>query len=190
MHTDKLPDWKFCAPSPELLCSILPVDPTFCTPISYHHLMLVSRHYGKHPVFIGPVLIHHRKNFATFLFFASSLIWLRKSLEAIRVFGTDGEIALVDAFSHEFRFSTHLFSFNHVHNNIKKELQSWDYWVDFREVGWWCVFWRYCWCWKWRWILWEAWRIEGTDLWKGNPWKWNLHRVFWLDLSVEGREYR
>ena len=124
MHTDKLPDWKFCAPSPELLCSILLVDPTFSTPISYHHLLLVSRRYGKHPVFIGPVLIHHRKNFASFLFFASSLIWLRKSLEAIRVFGTDGEIALVDAFSHEFRFSTHLFSFNHVHNNIKKELQS------------------------------------------------------------------
>ena len=51
------------------------------------------------------------------------------------MFGTDGEIALVDAFSHEFRFSTHLFCFSHVHNNIKKELQSWDYWVDFREVG-------------------------------------------------------
>jgi len=110
-------------------CSVLTVDPTFClgdfecTPISYHHLLLVSRRYGKHPVFIGPLLIHYRKNFASFLFFASSLIGLRKSLEAIRVFGTDGEIALVDAFSHEFRFSTHLFCFNHV-RNIKKELQD------------------------------------------------------------------
>ena len=120
---------RFCAPSLELPCSVLTVDPTFClgdfecTPISYHHLLLVSRRYGKHPVFIGPLLIHYRKNFASFLFFASSLIGLRKSLEAIRVFGTDGEIALVDAFSHEFRFSTHLFCFNHV-RNIKKELQG------------------------------------------------------------------
>ena len=95
-----------------------------CTPITYQHLLLVSRRYGKPPIFIGPVLIHYRKNFSSFLFFASSLIGLRKSLEAIRVFGTDGEVALVDAFSHEFRFSTHLFCFNHVRNNIKRELQD------------------------------------------------------------------
>ena len=121
---------RFCAPSLELPCSILTVNPTFClgdfeyTPITYQHLLLVSRQYGKPPIFIGPVLIHYRKNFASFLFFASSLIGLRKSLEAIRVFGTDGEVALVDAFSHEFRFSTHLFCFNHVRNNIKRELRD------------------------------------------------------------------
>lgn len=65
---------RFCAPSSELPCRILTVDPTFClgdfecTPITYQHLLLESRRYGKHPVFISPVLIYYRKNFASFLF--------------------------------------------------------------------------------------------------------------------------
>ena len=65
---------RFYAPSLELPCSILTMDPTLClgdfecTPITYQHLLLVSRRYGKHPIFIGPVLIHYRKNFASFLF--------------------------------------------------------------------------------------------------------------------------
>ena len=40
------------------------------------------------------------------------------------MFGTDGESALVDAFTHEFRFSIHLYCFNHVRSNIKRELQD------------------------------------------------------------------
>ena len=68
--------------------------------------------------------MHYRKNFPSFLFFASSVIGLKKSLEAIRVFGTDGETALVEAFSHEFRFAIHLFCFIHMRNNIKGELQN------------------------------------------------------------------
>lgn len=55
------------------------------------------------------------------------MIGLRKSLEALRVFGTDDEVALVDAFSHEFRFFTHLSCFNHVRSNVKRELQDRNY---------------------------------------------------------------
>ena len=121
---------RFCAPPAGLNCSILTVDPTFslgdfeCTPVTYRHLLLVTRRYGKHPVFLGPVLVHYRKNFASFLFFASSLVGLRKSLEGLRVFGTDGESALVEAFAHEFRFALHLYCFIHVRSNLKRELQD------------------------------------------------------------------
>jgi len=42
--------------------------------------------------------------------------------EQLRVFSTDGEKALIDAFSHEFPFATHLTCFIHVRRNIKEEL--------------------------------------------------------------------
>ena len=123
---------RFCAPPPGMECSIVTVDPTFClgdfecTPITYRHMLLVTRRYGS-PVFLGPVLMHYRKNFASFLFFASSLVGLRRSLEGIRVFGTDGEVPLIDAFGHEFQFAIHLHCFNHVCSNVKRELQERKY---------------------------------------------------------------
>jgi len=52
------------------------------------------------------------------------MIGLNKNLEGLRVFGTDGEKALIDAFLHEFKFAVHLTCFNHVRRNIKEELQK------------------------------------------------------------------
>lgn len=120
---------RFCATSSGTESSILTVDPTFClgdfefTPTTYRHLLLTTRRYDKSPVFIGPSLIHYRKNFASYLFFASSLVALRRGLEGLRSFGTDREKALVDAFLHEFRFATHLFCCIHAHRNVKDELR-------------------------------------------------------------------
>ena len=120
---------RFCAPPPPVNGSILTVDPTFClgefecTPITYRHLLLRSRRYDTSPLFLGPVLVHYRKNFPSFLFFTSSLVGLRRPLEGIRAIGTDGEAALVDALTHEFRFAVHLYCFNHVRSNVKVELQ-------------------------------------------------------------------
>lgn len=71
---------RFC--TQENNFSILTVDPTFClgdfdvTPMSYRHLLLRSCRTGQSPVFVGPVMIHYRKTFATYLFFASSIIGL------------------------------------------------------------------------------------------------------------------
>ena len=45
-----------------------------------------------------------------------------KEIEQLRVFGTDGEKALIDAFTHEFPFAIHLTCFIHVRRNIKEEL--------------------------------------------------------------------
>ncbi len=91
---------RFCAASENF--SILTVDPTFnlgdfdVTPTTYRHGLLVSIRTGNPPVLIGPVLIgptliHYRKTFHTYLFFASTLIGLRKQLQGLRAFGTDGE---------------------------------------------------------------------------------------------------
>ena len=73
-----------------------------------------------------PKLIHFKKDFSTYLFFASSLLGQKKELEKLSSFGTDGEKALIDAFSHEFHFSRHLTCFIHVCRNVKEELAKCD----------------------------------------------------------------
>ena len=102
------------------------MDPTFncgdfeVTPITYQHLFLQSEHTGKSPVFVGPTLIHYRKDFATFLDFASTLVGLCRDLEILQGFGADGEKALIDAFSHEFGFAIHLLCAIHLQRNVKQ----------------------------------------------------------------------
>ena len=114
---------RFCTSNAEF--GILTIDPTFSlgefdvTPIAYRQLLLETKRNGNIPVFLGPMLIHYKKNFATYLFFASTLIGLERQLEGIQAFGTDGEQALIDAFCHEFHFSHHLTCFIHVKRNIK-----------------------------------------------------------------------
>ena len=76
---------------------------------------------------MGPILIHYRKNFGSFLFFASSLLSLRRELQCIRAVGTDGEKALIDAFNHELRFATHLYCFIHARNSVKRQLAERKY---------------------------------------------------------------
>ena len=63
---------RFCTSSFDF--AVLTVDPKFSlgafdvTPISYRHLLLETRCYGRPPVFLGPVLIHYRKTFDTYVF--------------------------------------------------------------------------------------------------------------------------
>ena len=98
---------------------IVTIDPRFSvgefdvTPITHHHLMLETRQGKTDPIFLGPILIHYKKSFTSYLFFASSLIGLCPQLQAIRVFGIDGEQPLINAFSHHIGFSQHLTCFIH-----------------------------------------------------------------------------
>lgn len=122
---------RFCAIANGF--SVLSVDPTFklgdfdVTPITYRHRLLVSTRSGKDPVMIGPVLIHYRKTFHTYLFFAATLVGLRPGLEGLRAFGTDGEKALADAFSHEFHYAVRLTCSIHCRRNVKTQLQDLGY---------------------------------------------------------------
>ena len=119
---------RFCT-NPSVF-SILTLDPTFnlgafdVTPTTYRHLLLESICSGSPPALIGPIMVHYRKTFHTYLFFAATLIGLRPSLEGLHAFGTDGEKALADGFTHEFRYAIHLTCFNHFRRNIKQQLQE------------------------------------------------------------------
>ena len=66
--------------------SILTADTTYnlgdfyVIPMTYQHLILEDVTTGKHPTFVGPILVHQRKNFSAFNYFASILISHNKKL--------------------------------------------------------------------------------------------------------------
>ena len=108
--------------------SILTIDPTFnlgafdVTPVAYRHLILLNPKTGKPPVFLGPLLIHYRKTFSTYLYFAFTLIGLKPKLACLRAFGTDGEKALHDAFNYCYPNAVHFLCAIHSRRNINDEL--------------------------------------------------------------------
>ena len=104
------------------------------TPLTYRHLLLETVRSGNQPIFLGPTLIHYRKTFSTYLYFASTLVGLRRDLEKLRAFGTDGELALVDAFCHEFGFAVHLSCAIHLRRNVKQQLQDKKFPEQHRKV--------------------------------------------------------
>ena len=140
LATDKqLDDVIRFATNSEEFC-IVTVDPTFnlgdfdVTPMTYRYLLLETLRTRKQPVFLGPILIHYRKTFSTYLYFASTLVGLRRDLEKLQAFGTDGEIALVDAFSHEFGYAIHLSCAIHLRRNVKQQLQDRKFPEERRKV--------------------------------------------------------
>ena len=122
---------RFCTNPSEF--SVLSIDLTFnlgdfdVTPTTYYHQLLESVRYSTSPIFVGPCLVHYRKTFGTYLFFASTLVGLRRPLEAVCAIGTDGEEALADAFTHEFHYATHLTCFTHFRKNLKHHLHGKGY---------------------------------------------------------------
>ena len=124
------PTQKNSALSPLIQPLILEIE---VTPITYRHLLLISQRSGKSPVFLGPMLVHYRKDFRTFLYFASTVVGLCPQLERLQAFGTDGETALIEAMAHEFGFATHLLCAIHLRRNIKQQLHDLNFPVEHRR---------------------------------------------------------
>ena len=109
---------------------ILTIDTTYnlgqfyVTPTTYPHLMLEDISTRKHPVMLGPVLVHQRMDFATFNYFASTLVGLNKTLRNVRAFGTDGQESMIEAFGHSFPHAMHLSCFTHFKKNSIEKLKE------------------------------------------------------------------
>jgi hypothetical protein len=127
-------DWQICDMERFLThkshFGILTSDPTYnlgqfyVTPITYPHLMLQDINSKKHPSILGPILVHQRMDFATFNYFASTLIGFNKKLVDICAFGTDGQESLIEAFSRNFPSSLQLRCFIHCKKNITEKLKE------------------------------------------------------------------
>lgn len=121
---------KFCIE--EMMFAVMQIDPTFnlgpyeCTPISYQNLLLERKSTGKPQVFVGPVLIHYKKDERTYMDFLNKLKALRAGLQDIISFGTDGEMALVNALQSCFPKATEksLRCFRHFRQNVEAMLNK------------------------------------------------------------------
>ena len=117
-------DWQL-----QDLCR-LSVDTTFnlgefyVTPITYYHLMLEDVHTGKHPVLVGPMLVHQRMHFSTFNYFTSTLVSYNKSLRNVLAVGTDGDKNLTEALGHNFPRAIQLRCFVHFKKNVQQKLRD------------------------------------------------------------------
>ena len=78
----------------------------------------------KSPLLLGPVLVHQSTNFSTFNYFASTLVGCRPKLRQILAFGSDGDKALVEAFTHNFPYAIQLCCFIHFQRNVEEKLKS------------------------------------------------------------------
>lgn len=119
---------QFCTNPKEF--SVYALDPTFnifdknisLTVTTYRNLRLHHKETNKPPVFIGPLLVHQRKDFKTYSKFAHALLTEEERLEGIIACGTDGEKALIEGLKKNFRFTIFLRCFLHFKDNIKREL--------------------------------------------------------------------
>lgn len=119
--------YRFCA---ETNASVFGVDPTFnicnnnVTITTYKNPLLIVRSTGKHPVFIGPILIHSEKTFESYYTLPSAMVRIRPDLTKLKAFGTDDEVNLYSALGSLFRDAHHLLCFIHVRDNIEKALKN------------------------------------------------------------------
>ena len=91
---------------------------------TYRNLRLIKKDTGNAPVFIGPLLMHQKKDRKTYSKFAHQLVIEKPSLEGVLACGTDGEKAIVDGFKRNFRFATFIRCTIHMKDNIKRELTA------------------------------------------------------------------
>jgi len=73
---------------------------------------------------IGPLIIHQKKEKATYNIFADHLLNSRPQLRNLQVVGTDGEVALSSPFLEKCPNLIHLLCFNHFKNNVVHQLKS------------------------------------------------------------------
>ena len=86
--------------------------------------MLEDVRSRKHPVILGPLLVHQQKDFSSFNYFASTLVSHDRRLRNVLAFGTDGDQAIVESFAHNFPFALQLRCFIHLTRNIEDKLRS------------------------------------------------------------------
>ena len=92
----------FCCKDVE--CSIFGIDTTFklcdmwLTDTSLRNHRLLSTRNGKHPVLLGPCMLHFRKTEESFRRFCGELLSANPSLENLKKVGTDMESAIYGGF--------------------------------------------------------------------------------------------
>ena len=83
---------------------------------------MLQTNRGVHPVVIGPVLLHGKKDFDSFFQLPASMVRFLKDLLQLRCFGTDGEVNVHEALKSVFGDAYHLLCNTHMRDNIESKL--------------------------------------------------------------------
>jgi hypothetical protein len=108
--------------------SILNVDMTFnlgdfyVTLTTFENLSLISHRTNQHPTFLGPLMVHVKKDRETYQNLPAQMVLHCPALAKLIAFGSDEEVALFTAFKNVFPQSSHLLCFNHFKDNLKRKL--------------------------------------------------------------------
>jgi len=79
---------------------------------------------GKHPIFLGPSLLHFQKDQFMFGRFAHELCSHKKGIKALQVIGTDLESAIYKGFSSEIDDLRRLLCVHHLENADREKLKN------------------------------------------------------------------
>ena len=121
--------------------SVFGFDPTFdifdrnisLTVTTFRNLKLEQSKTGKPPVFIGPLLMHQKKDWQTYSKFAHSITTAKPELQGILAVGTDGEKALIDGFQQHMKYAVFLRCFIHFKDNITLELTDREFSMEAKK---------------------------------------------------------
>ena len=119
---------QFCTSQDK--ASVLGIDVTFnlgrfyVTMCSYQNFKIVNER-GKHPIMIGPTVIHSSKEQSNFTVLFQEIVHRKPPLaSSLRAYGTDGEQALSNAAAEAFPFAVHLRCVNHLRDNMTAHLHK------------------------------------------------------------------
>jgi len=108
---------------------VLAIDTTFnlcdmwLTDTCYPNFRLLNNE-GKHPIFLGPSLLHFQKDQFMFGRFAHELCSHKKGIKALQVIGTDLESAIYKGFSSEIDDLRRLLCVHHLENADREKLKN------------------------------------------------------------------
>ena len=94
------------------------------TPMTYRPLKIYNVRTGKHPVFLGPLLVHQSKTEQTYRYLGSAMKRFNPHTVQLKAFGTDGERALSNALREEFPEADQHRCFIHLRKNIEMKMSS------------------------------------------------------------------
>ena len=119
---------QFCTSQDK--ASVLGIDVTFnlgqfyVTMCSYQNFKIVNER-GKHPIMIGPTVIHSSKEQSNFTVLFQEIVHRKPPLaSSLRTCGTDGEQGLSNAAAEAFPFAVHLQCVNHLRDNMTAHLHK------------------------------------------------------------------